>query len=122
MLMTRRGLQNRRKSSMLFSMKMMKMVLMKMMSGLNAFKNIFSRWSLKKEIRDWEQGNFIFACEEYFKRLQSQREATYVPGPGFIIPKDNSTRPLQAMRLVAGEKWGDIVEFAPPKHGDNSDL
>ncbi|KAL8485233.1 hypothetical protein ACS0TY_027509 [Phlomoides rotata] len=54
--------------------------------------------------------------------VESQREATYVPGPGFIIPKDNSTRPLQAMRLVAGEKWGDIVDFAPPKHGDNSDL
>ncbi|KAL8513603.1 hypothetical protein ACS0TY_012905 [Phlomoides rotata] len=41
-----------------------------------------------------------------------------LPGPGLVIPEDNSSRPLQAMHLVAGERWGDVVDFAPPKHGD----
>ncbi|KAL8547278.1 hypothetical protein ACS0TY_006848 [Phlomoides rotata] len=52
----------------------------------------------------------------------SQGETAYVLGPGLVIPEDNSTRPLQAMHLVVGEKWGDVVDLAPPTYGDGSNF
>ncbi|KAL8497099.1 hypothetical protein ACS0TY_020687 [Phlomoides rotata] len=38
---------------------------------------------------------------------------SHAPGPGLVILENNSTRPLQVMRNVAREKWGDCVDDLP---------
>ncbi|KAL8522428.1 hypothetical protein ACS0TY_012540 [Phlomoides rotata] len=48
--------------------------------------------------------------------------STTLPGPGLVIPEDNPSWPLQAMRLVTGERWGDVVDFATSTHEVGNDI